>query len=250
MKKILVLFIIILTFCGCSSQRPKGSTEAEVVYKEALELVDDERFLLATEKLNSLRSQYPYSYYATHAELLQADILFKQENYVEAASAYILFKDFHPKHKKLDYVIWRIAESFYNQLPSTFDRDLSPGHEAIVYYRDLIARFPSSQYVKGADEKIRECVDMIEKKQRYIADFYYKVGLFDSARYRYLDILKKVKSKSIRKHAMLRIVESSLNLKEYDSCLKYVDQYKSRLNNDLNSQLTEIADDCMKKTKQ
>lgn len=104
-----------------------GSTKAEILFKEAKDLISKSRYIQATEKLNSIRSQYPYSYYATHAELLQADILFSQENYAEAASAYILFRDFHPKYNELGYVIFRISESFYRQLPTTFDRDLSAG---------------------------------------------------------------------------------------------------------------------------
>ncbi|MFT6604810.1 MAG: outer membrane protein assembly factor BamD, partial [Bacteriovoracaceae bacterium] len=132
MNKFIALFLFASLFlASCSSTRPSGKTEAEVLYKEAQMLVDDGRYLMATEKLNSLRSQFPYSYFATHAELLQADILFDQENFVEAAAAYILFKDFHPRHKKISYVVWRIAESFNNQRPASYDRDLSPLYEAI-----------------------------------------------------------------------------------------------------------------------
>ena len=128
--KILSSLLLVFVLASCSTVRPKGKTEAEVLFLEAKFLIEDGRYLMATEKLNSIRSQFPYSYYATHAELLQADILFEQDNYVEAAAAYILFKDFHPRHKKMAYVVWRIAESFNNQRPPTYDRDLSPLYEA------------------------------------------------------------------------------------------------------------------------
>ncbi|MEX1099820.1 MAG: outer membrane protein assembly factor BamD, partial [Bacteriovoracaceae bacterium] len=143
-----LIFFTLFILVGCATEKPEGKTAAEVLYKEAQNLMDDGRYLLATEKLNQLKNQYPYSFYATPAELLQADILFEQENYVEAAAAYLLFKDFHPKHDKMPYVIFKIAESYFEQIPDTFDRDLQPAFEAIKYFKELVFRFPSSDHSK------------------------------------------------------------------------------------------------------
>ena len=105
------------------------------------------------KKLNEIKSLYPYSFYATHAELRKADILFEQGNFSEAAASYIVFKDFHPRYQDLQYVIWKIAESFYGQLPGSFDRDLSPGKNAIRYYQMLLRSFPHSKHAPKAQEK-------------------------------------------------------------------------------------------------
>ncbi len=248
MPKNTINFIAILSFIfitACSSTRPVGKTEAEVLLKEAKELVADSRFILATERLNTLRSQYPYSFYATHAELLQADILFKQENYVESAAAYILFKDFHPKNKDLDYVVFKIAESFYNQIPETFDRDLSSANEAIKYYKELLRTFRSSKYVKGSVEKIALCEDMLEKKELYIADFYFKTEVFDAARYRYLDILKTFrKPKSMLDHSMIRIVETSRRLDKKEECLEFYKKFETKISKERKQDLDRSMNAC------
>jgi outer membrane protein assembly factor BamD len=187
----LFLIIVVCLFIGtsCSSKRPEGITEAEVLYKEALDMMKDGRHILATERLNTLRSQYPYSFYATHAELLQADILYEQENFTEAASAYIVFKDFHPKHQQLNYVIWRIAESFYNQLPGGFDKDLTSGVEATKYYEEIIRLYPSSEFVPEAREKMAVINSLLVQREKYIADFYFRTKVYDAARFRYILIL-------------------------------------------------------------
>lgn len=195
MKLILLLLFL---FSACTTQRPTGSTEAEVLFKEAKDLVSKSRFIQATEKLNAIRSQYPYSYYATSAELLQADVLFAQENYPEAASAYILFRDFHPKYSDLGYVIFRISESFYRQLPSTFDRDLSAGIEAIKYYNELLQNYSQTQYVKDAKERIEQIESMVNKKEVYIADFYFRTKDFKAAISRYEEILAKTNNAELR----------------------------------------------------
>jgi outer membrane protein assembly factor BamD len=203
-----ILFCLTLLIISCASKRPEGVTEAEVLFKEAKELVSKSRYIQATEKLNAIRSQFPYSFYSTHAELLQADILFSQENFAESAAAYILFRDFHPKYEDLGYVIFRISESFYLQLPETFDRDLSAGIEAIKYYNELLQSYSKTDYVKDAQSRITKIEDMIEKKEIYIADFYFKTKDFFAAKARYEDILKTLKNDSERSRIVARIEEA------------------------------------------
>ena len=219
------LILLILLAIGCASEKPKGKTKAEVLYKEATQLVKEERFLLATEKLNQLKNQYPYSYYATPAELMQADIYFQQENYVEAAAAYLLFRDFHPKHEQLSFVIYRIAESYYNQLPDTNDRDLEAAREAIKYYQEIIEKFPGNAYAKKAKRKIEDCKKRIRDYEQYVADFYFKTEKYDAARWRYNHILENFNKSKLRSHSMKRVVLSTYFLKEYKNCIQLVEEY-------------------------
>jgi len=216
MLKVVKFLLISLTliFLSCATKRPEGSTEAEVLFKEAKALMGKSRYIQATEKLNLLRSQYPYSFYATSAELLQADILFAQENYAEAASAYILFRDFHPKYSELGYVIFRISESFYLQLPSTFDRDLTAGLEAIKYYNELLQNYPNTEYVKEAQSRINQIESMLEQKEIYIADFYFKTKDYFAAKSRYEEILKSLKNEAEKTRIAARIEESQKLLNE------------------------------------
>ncbi len=210
---------------GCASDVPSGKTEAEVLYRSALQQMDDGRYLLATEKLNTIKSQYPYSFYSTHAELLLADILFLQEEFVEAAAAYLLFRDMHPRHKKIVYVVWKIGESYYYQLPDTFDRDLSSAVEAIKYYKEIINKYSKSKHVTKAKSKIAFCRKMLRSKEQYIADFYFKTDEYQAARFRYLMILDSFLEPNLQEHAKIKIVESSMLMKNYDDCLKYAKKY-------------------------
>lgn len=209
--KFIVLALSVLVI-SCATKRPEGATEAEVLYKEAQTLMKKSRYIQATEKLNLIRSQYPYSFYATHAELLQADILFAQENYAESAAAYILFRDFHPKYSELGYVVFRISESFYRQLPETFDRDLSAGIEAIKYFNELLTTYSNTEYVKDAQARISQIEDMLEKKEIYIADFYFRTKDYFAAKNRYEDILKTLKDESARPKIMANIEEADKKL--------------------------------------
>ena len=247
MKSYLDCYYIILTcifLSACSGTRPTGTTEAEILFKEAQKYIDKKQFILANEKLNTLRSQHPYSYYATPAELIQADILFKQENFVESASAYILFRDFHPKHEKISYVVWMIGESFYNQLPSTSDRDLSQGYEAIKYYQEIISKYPKSEFIEQAKEKNIKISEMFSQKEQYIADFYFKTKVFDAARYRYLAMIDEFKEPSILDHSILRILQSSLELGQKPECIQYAKTLRKKLSADALEEFEKLLDQC------
>ena len=220
------VFTMLLLLFGCASDGPEGKTEAEILYKEAQELVGSERYILATEKLQQIKTQHPYSYYATPAELLLAEVQFKQESFPEAAASFLLFRDFHPKHERISYVIFMIGESYYKQLPDTIDRDLSPGFEALKFFDELMARYPKAAEVEDAKKRIEDINKKLREKDQYIADFYFKTEAWEAARYWYIDILTNhAREKELREHAMVRTVASSCQMKKWEECLLYAEKF-------------------------
>ncbi len=246
LKTFLFSLIAVLLLVSCATKRPEGSTEAEILFKEANKYYDSGRYILANEKLNAIRAQFPYSFYATPAELLQADILFKQENYVEAAAAYLVFKDFHPKHKDMAYVIQRIADSFYFQLPPTFDRDLSPGIEAMKHYDDLLKYYGGTDYAKEAMPRIVEIKKMLENKEIYIADFYFRTEDYEAARARYAELVPVLTKEEEKHRAALRTLETSLRIKDRNGCEKYYGEFITLVNNKTKKEMTDIYENCSK----
>lgn len=243
MKYLVILLLVI----ACSSDKPKGRTEAEILFKEAEELMQAERYILATEKLNIIKTQHPYSFYATPAELLQADVLYLQESFIEAAAAYLLFRDFHPKHEKISYVVFKIAESYYKQIPDTIDRDLEPAIEALKYYDEVIQKYGESSYRKDSEDRIKSANKMLRQKDEYVADFYFKTEEYAAARYWYLDILDNHKDQKSRNHAMLRTILATQNLKEWQPCLDYVEKFYQLVDKQAQSEINSVKSVCEKK---
>lgn len=245
MKALLVLLAIAAVFHGCAETEPAGKTPAEQLFREAQRLQKEGSLILATEKLTTLRSKYPYSFYATQAELMLADIQFEQEDYINAAASYIRFRDFHPKSDRIAYVIFRIGESFYKQLPETYDRDLSTANDAIKYFRELIRRYPGAEQVELAKNYIRQAQKKLRRKEKYIADFYFKTEVFEAARYRYLLILKNFQNEKLRLHSMQRIVESSLAMDRPRECLRYAEEFLPKLPLNQQGQMKKTVSKCL-----
>ena len=245
--KIVIITLLMILLSACSSDKPEGKSEAEILYKEAEELMKADRFILATEKLNLIKTQHPYSFYATPAELLQADILYEQENYIEAAAAYLLFRDFHPRHEKIPYVVYKIADSYYKQIPDTIDRDLEAAIEALKYYDEVIQKYGDTSYRQSAEGRIEKAKKMLRQKDEYIADFYFRTKEFSAARYWYLDILDNHQDPKTRGHAMLRTIIATSQLKEWQPCLDYVEKFYQSVDKEAQKEIKSVKDECQKK---
>lgn len=162
----------------------------------------------------------------------------------------MLFKDLHPNDEKIPYVLFKLAESYYQQVPSTHDRDLANAVKAISLFEELKALYPQNEYLKDVDKKIKKCKSHLRKKEQYIADFYFKTDVFLAAKIRYLRILRLYKNDpdavDMINHSILRIVESTHNLKEYKRCLKYGGHFKRLLRSQDREQFSKTIDSCRK----
>jgi outer membrane protein assembly factor BamD len=192
-----------LVFTACSSVE-KNSSTPEGAFAIAKEFEDGERFEEAIRRYNEIKNKFPYSSFATKAELAVADAYYKQESFAESQVAYQMFKDLHPTHPQIDYVQFRIGMSYFKQLPSTIDRDLTLANDAILQLSEFLKKYPNSEYVKEASENRSAAIKMLAEKEEYIADFYFKREIYDSALIRYEGLYKNYGGLGFEEKALSR----------------------------------------------
>ena len=175
---------------GCSSAEKIDASTPEGAFKLGEEFEKDDRYEEAIARFSEVKNKYPYSRFSPLSELKIADIQYKRENYIEAQNAYLLFKDFHPRHPQIDYVTFRLAMSYFKQLPSTIDRDLTLAEKAILYFDETVASYPGSTHVAESRERKQDALKMLAEKEIYVAEFYIKEKQFDSALKRYEGMLR------------------------------------------------------------
>lgn len=216
---------------GCASKGVNESNSAEAAFNAAAEYENDERFEEAIAKFNEVKNKHPYSRFAVESELRVADIHFKRENFIESQTAYQLFKDFHPRHAKSDYVTYRLAMSYFYQLPPTIDRDLAPAHKAIQYFNEVINSFPTSTYVKESTEKRDESIRMLAEKEAYIGNFYFIRDMYDSALKRYEGLLSKYPNRGFDEEALYRAGVSAFESSNPELGKKYINELLAKFPN-------------------
>lgn len=175
-------------FVGCSTSKINESDPASM-YKDAEEDISNDHYQIAIEKLKTIKNRFPYSKYAVDAQLKIADVYFRQELYPEAATSYEAFRDLHPKHEKAGYAILQVAKSYQLDFPGNIARDLTVVEKSLEAYYDFLRRFPEAPEAAEARKATHEIRSLLADKELYIADFYAKRNIQDSAKPRYQKIV-------------------------------------------------------------
>jgi outer membrane protein assembly factor BamD len=181
--------------------------DPDALYKEAEEALKDEKYLVAIEKFRDIKNRFPYSARATDSELRIADAYFEQESYLEAESAYEIFRELHPTHPRADYVQFRIGLSYFKLIPDNSSRDLSAAYRAMDAFKVLTDKYPTSEFVKQAQELTQEAKHRLAEHEEYVADFYYRREHYLSASYRYAALLQEFPSLGYDEEALFRLGE-------------------------------------------
>jgi outer membrane protein assembly factor BamD len=229
--RVLLIFTVFSTslvgFISCSGKSIDESNVTELL-AGAEEDISDKRYIFALEKLRALKNKFPYSNLAITAQLRIADVHFLDENFIEASSAYETFRDLHPKHEKSDYVQFRIAESYYFQLPSTIDRDLSSGYKAVSAYEELNQLYPKSEYLPTAIEHKNDTLERLSQKEKYIADFYFTRSKYESAQSRYEKIIQRYSGTKHEESSYWKLAQCFFKLSKKDDLYHLSKVYENR----------------------
>jgi len=212
--KFVCLVVFVIGMIGCSTTDDIDPNTAEGAYKLGIIYQEDERFDEAIAQFQTVKNKYPYSRFATESELKIADIQFERENYIESQNSYQIFKELHPRHPKSDYVTYQLAMSFFKQLPSTIDRDLSLADQAILYFEEVTNSYSTSEYVEKAKKKKNQCLRMLAEKVLYIADFYFIRDYYDSALSRYEQMLREYPGLGFNDRALYGAAYSAKKVKD------------------------------------
>ncbi|MEZ4750731.1 MAG: outer membrane protein assembly factor BamD [Bdellovibrionota bacterium] len=199
-----VLFFSILFFSACASA-PSGGNDAAGLFAQGEKALQEENYLTALEKFRAVKHRYPYSSRAVEAELRIADTLYAQEAFVESEAAYEIFREMHPTHPKIDYVQYRIALSFFYQIPDNSARDLTAAYRAVDEFDVLISKYPKSGFVEEAKKRMTESRQKLAEHEEYVANFYFARQHYLSSSYRYASLLKNYLGLGYDEKALYRL---------------------------------------------
>lgn len=169
------LLLAFLFLSSCSSLHSlKANPSAQELFDHAQKLKEKSYYLESLTYFRRLKNRFLYSRLAKEAELAIADIYFLQEEWGKAAGAYGKFAELHPRHPKMDHVMFHLALSYFHQLPATEDRDLSLSKKTLFYLNKHLKVFPKSPHHKQSKEHKKKVLNLLAKKEWMIAYFHLK----------------------------------------------------------------------------
>jgi len=169
-------FVSTLAACAADGEgRLDYAADAQKNYEKGLAELEDERWLDAIRFFEHVRSKFPYSTYASAAELKTADANFSREKFTEAIDGYGNFVRFHPAHPNVDWAAFRVGESHVEAMPSDFfllpsdtEKDQTQIRAARTALEEFLRKYPKSEHRPRAEDRMspdgRAVLDRLEQE--------------------------------------------------------------------------------------
>ena len=218
-----VIFALVLTLVGCSSNRLKNDelTEQEY-YQQAKEAMQKNNFTSAIERLKLLESRYPFGRYGEQAQLELMYSYFKVGDSDSVLATAERFIRLHPLHEQADYAYYLRALATYdmgfNFIERYFEhdvtrRDPTPMHDAFNQFSELIQRFPDSSYVPDAVARMVYIKDRLASHEITAARYLMKRHAFVAAANRATTVVENYQGTTHVPEALALQVEAYRQLK-------------------------------------
>ena len=212
----------LLTIYSCSFFAEEIMPDSpEALLEEGIKAMKLDQTLRAQNLFKQLVEDFPDSKERKQGMLLIARSHYKYEEYEEAKFHFQKFIDLYPMHKNVDRAYFFKAMSDYQRIDLAL-RDQTATREAREGLQQLIKRFPKSQYVEQAKQKLKECNFKLAKNIFEVGKFYYRTGAYLSAISRFKDLLKNHARQKFFDEAAFLLAESHYHEQSFkDAFLLY-----------------------------
>ena len=224
----------LLTIYSCSFFTEEIIPDSpKALLEEGIKAMKLDQALRAQTLLKQLVEDFPDSKERKQAMLLIARSHYSFEEYEEAKFHFQKFIDLYPMHKNADRAYFFKAMSDYQRIDLAL-RDQTATKEAREGLQQLIKRFPKSQYVRQAKQKLNECDFKLAKNIFEVGKFYYRTGAYLSAISRFKDLLKNHAKQNFFDEAAFLLAESHYHEQSFKNAFllykKFTKEYpRSRL---------------------
>ena len=168
----------------------RANPTAQGLYDDCQRQIRRGYYVKALELCTKLRNYYRDSPYAVLAELSIADLHFEKTDYDLARVAYEDFMRMHPRHEKMDYVVYRLGMTSYKKASRVASRDQTWTRQAVNTWTNFDSRFPESEHVDEVADLRTKSRDRLARKELRIADFYVGRQKWEAAALRLEDMMR------------------------------------------------------------
>ena len=180
---------VVLSGCTIFGGRPSTVAPAATLYEAGERLLLQDKYEQAREQFSLLAERHPESDLAPVARFLVGETYFRAKDFEKAVPEFESFVTLYPGHQIADLGQYRLARSFFDQMP-TLERDQKITAQALAEFRRLIQLYPESRYAPDAIVKIEACRLRLAQKELWIAAFYVRQGKYESALPRFDTVIK------------------------------------------------------------
>ena len=184
-----LLAMAALSGCGHRNNLVKDSGPAKL-YETGKKALDVSDYPSAIKFYQALQSRYPFSPETRQGQLDLIYLYYKSGQPEQAVDAAEAFERENPTHPRVDYCMYMRGRVYFDQeanfLEKFFRVDLSKrppkdSMKSFSTFQDLIRRFPDSEYVPDARQRMVFLRNRLTRYENYVAEYYINRGAYVAA---------------------------------------------------------------------
>lgn len=258
MRGLVTLVLLAGAACATGPKKPPvGTLEPDkFLWERGTQALDDRKWITAREYFRQLVDTYPQSLYRADGKLGIGDSYLGEgtlESNVLAINEFREFLSFYPTHRRADYAQYKLAMAHYYQMHGP-ERDQTETVETINELTTFINRYPNSELMPEAKQRLREARDRLSDSEYRVGYFYFRTQKwYPGAIERFVEILKKDPEYTNRDGVYYYLAHSLLKVNRPAEALPYFEKLiaefeQSEYLADAQKQVAAIKEQMSKKT--
>ena len=184
---------------------------AETIYNQGLGRLQRKDNEGAVKKFADVEKQYPFSTWSKKSLLMTAFTQYSAQEYDDAIQSASRFSNLYPQDPDSAYALYLGGMSYYSQIPD-ISRDQERAEKSLQLFQLLVSRFPKSEYVPDAKNKIQVTRDQLAGKEMSVGRFYLARRNYTAAINRFREVLGKYQTTRHTEEALERLTEAYMGL--------------------------------------
>ncbi|RAJ94602.1 outer membrane protein assembly factor BamD [Aliidiomarina maris] len=184
--KVVLLAVLVVTMAltGCSSNRDQerqARGSAEQMYQQAQGHINTGNFSMAAQTLRNIESRFPFGAHINQVQLDLIYVYYQVGDQDRALTAIDRFLRLNPNHADIDYVRYMRGlvhlqleyNAFHNLVGlDRADRDKTYAEQAFEDFRQLLERFPNSEYASDARARMVGIQSRLAQYELAVGEYY------------------------------------------------------------------------------
>ena len=190
--RLLLIAALPLALFACAGN---DEIESEVqniteAFKSAKESVERGNYRRGIAIFEAIQARYPFSDLARQIQIELIYAYYRSGRKEEAIEAADTFMRENPIHARVDYALYIKGLAYYEDSPGFLERwfrkdtTMRPPKDVMLAYsslRQLVERFPGSEYAPDAEKRIVAIKNRLAKYENHVADYYLRRGAYVAA---------------------------------------------------------------------
>jgi outer membrane protein assembly factor BamD len=230
----ILAMLLLLTTTACSSipffgkdkdkkdfEQEDLNTTEQILYRNAQRSMRSGNYSQAIETLQRLEARFPFGRYAEQSQLEIIYAHYMAGSFESARTAADRFIRLHPSNPHIDYAYYLKGLSAYSKNKGLMDRffasdparrDMTSARDAYADFGTLLARYPSSQYVPDARQRMLYLRDLLARSELHAADYYMRRRAYAAASNRARYVVETYSKSDVAADALALMIEANYRL--------------------------------------